>query len=85
MLTFLFAAVLGYTIHAKDVFQPPRPPAPQAWSAESHERRQPVEFRTMGGSAIRGWLYQADRQDAPWVLFFYGSNEDPAHEVARLG
>ncbi len=33
---------------------------------------------------MRGWLYAADKADAPYVLFFYGSSEDLNHESNRL-
>lgn len=83
MLAMLLALGIGYTLHAKDVFQPPKPPAPGKWS-EQAPRREPLEFQSIDGSKLRGWLYRGDKPDAPFVLFFYGSNEDLAHEANRL-
>jgi len=83
MFAILLALGIGYTLHAKDVFQPPKPPAPSKWS-EVVPRRESLEFQTTEGTKLRGWLYQSDRSDAPFVLFFYGSNEDLAHQAKRL-
>jgi pimeloyl-ACP methyl ester carboxylesterase len=83
MFAMLFALAIGYTLHAKDVFQPPKPPAPGKWSAEI-PRREPLEIQAADGSKLRGWLYRSDQRDATVVLFFYGSNEDLAHEANRL-
>ena len=83
MFAILLALGIGYTLHAKDVFQPPKPPAPEKWS-EQLPRRESLEFQTKEGTKLRGWLYRADKSDAPFVLFFYGSNEDLAHEANRL-
>ncbi len=83
MFAILLALGMSYTLHAKDVFQPPKPPAPAKWSEEA-PRRESLEFQTTGGAKLRGWLYRSDKRDAPFVLFFYGSNEDLAHEANRL-
>lgn len=84
MLALVFAAIT-YTLHAKDVLQPPKPPVPEAWSSESEkQKRLNVEFQTTEGTKIRGWLYKSDQPKAPYVLFFYGSNEDLSHEANRL-
>lgn len=83
MFAMLLAFGIGYTLHAKDVFQPPKPPVPEKWS-ESAPRRVSLEFLTTDGSKLRGWLYRSDKPDAPFVLFFYGSNEDLVHEANRL-
>jgi hypothetical protein len=83
MFTILLALGMSYTLHAKDIFQPPKPPAPGKWSEEA-PRRESLEFKTTDGSKLRGWLYRSDKRDAPFVLFFYGSNEDLAHEANRL-
>lgn len=83
MLTLFLAAIFTYTLHTKDVFQPPKPPASDAWkSAPAH--RESISFQTTEGFVLRGWLYRSHRDAAPYVLFFYGSNEDLAHEAARL-
>jgi len=79
----LFALAMGYTLHAKDVFQPPKPPTPGKWSEEA-PRREPLEIQATDGSKLRGWLYRSDQRDAAFVLFFYGRNEDLAHEANRL-
>ena len=83
MFAFLLVLGIGYTLHAKDVFQPPKPPAAEKWS-EKVLRREALEFQTKEGTKLRGWLYRADKTTAPFVLFFYGSNEDLAHEANRL-
>ncbi|HKV93304.1 MAG TPA: alpha/beta hydrolase [Candidatus Angelobacter sp.] len=83
MLALLLALGLSYTLHAKDVFQPPKLPAAAKWS-EQAPGRESLEFQTTEGSKLRGWLYRSDRPDAPFVLFFYGSNEDLVHEASRL-
>ncbi len=83
MITMLLALGIGYTLHAKDVFQPPKPSAPEMWS-EKAPRRESLELQTTEGTTLRGWLYKADQSDAQTVLFFYGSNEDLSHEAKRL-
>ena len=83
MLTLLLAAI-SYTLHAKDVFQPPKRPTIDAWTSEVKAVREPLEFDTKQGFKLRGWLYKSDRPSAPYVLFFYGSNEDLVHEAIRL-
>ena len=84
MLAIWLAAAITYTLHAKDVFQPPKPPAASQWTAEDTPQRKGLEFQTKEGVRLRGWLYEADRKAAPYVLFFYGSNEDLVHESSRL-
>jgi uncharacterized protein len=83
MFTVLLALGIAYTIHAKDIFQPPKRPAIAAWSAAA-PHREPLQFKATDGSELRGWLYRAADPDAPFVLFFYGSNEDMAQESSRL-
>ena len=83
MFAILLAVGISYTLHPKDVFQPPQPPAPEKWS-EKAPRRESLEFQTTEGTKLRGWLYRADKRDAPLVFFFYGSNEDLTHEANRL-
>lgn len=83
MFAILLALGMSHTLHAKDVFQPPKPWAAVKWS-EQAPRRESLEFQTTEGSKLRGWLYRSDKHDAPFVLFFYGSNEDLAHEASRL-
>lgn len=82
MLSLVLAA-FGYTLHVKDVFQPPKPAIAETWTSDPSLHRENVDF-TAGKATIRGWLYSSDRADAPYVLFFYGSNEDLAHEAIRL-
>ncbi len=74
---------ISYTLHAKDVFQPPKAPPASDWTAAA-PNRDPIEFRARDGSQIRGWLYKSDDPQAAYVLFFYGSNEDLAREAGRL-
>lgn len=84
VLPLLLAAAINYTLHAKDIFQPPKPPAIEAWKAEGAKSREPIEFDASEGYKLRGWIYRSDRSNAPFVLFFYGSNEDLLHESNRL-
>jgi hypothetical protein len=69
MFAMLLAIAMGYTLHAIDVFQPPKPPPPGKWS-EAAPRRESLEFQTTEGTKLRGWLYRSDKADAPFVLFF---------------
>jgi hypothetical protein len=69
--------------YTRKTFQPPKPPAPGKWSEEA-PRRESLEFQTTDGLKLRGWLYRSDKPDAPFVLFFFGSNEDLGHEANRL-
>lgn len=91
MLPFLVAAVITFTLHDKDILQPPKASPIAVWTSQASAVREPVEFTAKDGSHIRGWLYRAKPADssdvaanAPTVLFFYGSNEDLVHEQARL-
>src|ERR1700761_372749 len=91
MLPFLLAAAITFTLHDKDVLQPPKASPIAIWTSHASALREPVEFTAKDGSHIRGWLYRAKPADssdvaasAPTVLFFYGSNEDLVHEQARL-
>jgi pimeloyl-ACP methyl ester carboxylesterase len=90
MLTFLLAAAISYTLSNTSVLQPPKAPAMAVWTSEP-ATREAVEFTAKDGSHIRGWIYRAKQVDDggtvathPFVLFFYGSNEDLVHEEARL-
>ena len=83
MLTVLLAFAIGYTLHAKDVFQPPKP-APLAEWSRAVDGREALQLKLADGATARGWLYPTDRAGAPLLLFFYGSNEDLAHEANRL-
>ena len=83
MFAILLSLIIGYTLHAKDVFQPPKPPSAEKWS-EALPRRETLEFQTTEGIKMRGWLYRTDAPAAPLVIFFYGSNEDLMHEANRL-
>ncbi|MDP9087415.1 MAG: lysophospholipase [Pseudomonadota bacterium] len=84
MIAFFLTAVISHTLHAKDVLEPPANPPAGLWSAVSEDERQPIEVKLSEGPKVRGWLYKSARPDAPFVLFFYGSNEDLVHEAARL-
>ncbi|GEM_PF-1923122 len=81
MLAFLLA--FSYLIHARDVLRPPNPPVLKTWSAEA-PRRETLTVQTRDGIQLRGWLYKTDRRGAPYVLFFYGNNDDMSHEEYRL-
>ncbi len=90
MLTFLLAAAISYTLSDTSVLQPPKAPAMSVWTSQP-AIREAVEFTATDGSHIRGWLYRAKQVEGsdtvathPFVLFFYGSNEDLVHEEARL-
>lgn len=89
-MLFLLAAVT-FTLHDKDVLQPPKASPIAVWSTDASGARKPLEFTAKDGDHIRGWLYPAKptvgsdaARNAPTVLFFYGSNEDLVHEQARL-
>ena len=90
MLTFLLAAAISYTLTNTSVPQPPTAPAMAVWTSEP-ATREAVEFLAKDGSKIRGWIQRAKQVDDggmvashPFVLFFYGSNENLVHEEARL-
>lgn len=90
MLAFLLAAAISYTLSDTSVLQPPKAPAMAVWTSQP-AIREAVEFTAKDGSHIRGWLYRSKQTDGsdpvaarPFVLFFYGSNEDLVHEEARL-
>ncbi len=90
MLLLLLAAAISYTLHDTDVLQPPKTPAQAAWTSEP-SLREAVEFTAKDGTQMRGWLYRTTQSQGgsnvaaqPFVLFFYGSNEDLVHEQARL-
>ena len=84
MLALFLAFALSYTVSANDVLQPPTRPAMERWSAPAADHRRAIDMRTAEGDTVRGWLYAARVPDAPYVLFFYGSNEDLSHEANRL-
>lgn len=88
MLFFVIAAAISYSLGDSNVLQPPKPPAMSVWTSQPTAIREPVEFTAQDGTRIRGWLYRAKQEDGgatrPFVLFFYGSNEDLVHEEARL-
>ncbi len=91
MLTLLLAAAISYVLHDTSVLQPPKAPAMTVWMSQTPAVREAVEFTARDGSHMRGWLYRAKQVEGsnsvaaqPFVLFFYGSNEDLAHEEARL-
>jgi len=69
MFAMLLAMGIAYTLHAKDIFQPPKPPPADKWS-EPVPRREALEFQTTDGTKLRGWLYRSDTPDAAFVLFF---------------
>jgi pimeloyl-ACP methyl ester carboxylesterase len=86
MLTFLLVAAITYTLRDRDVLQPPKASSLSVWSQPS-SKRQALQFTARDGTQIRGWMYPAksiSSNEAPTVLFFYGSNEDLVHEEARL-
>ena len=92
MLPLLLAAAVTYMLTDTNVLQPPKPPPSSAWKSQPSSVREAVEFTSKDGTQTRGWLYRAKalngKADAaaalPFVLFFYGSNEDLVHEERRL-
>lgn len=91
MLAFLLAAAISYTLRDTNVLQPPKASPIAAWTSQPSAVREAVEFTSHDGTQVRGWLYRAKPVDGgkeiahrPFVLFFYGSNEDLVHEEARL-
>lgn len=91
MLALLLAAAISYTLRDTNVLQPPQAPAMAVWTSKPASFREAVEFTAKDGSQVRGWVYRAKQVGGgdsvttqPFVLFFYGSNEDLVHEEARL-
>lgn len=82
------ALMFGLTIvlHKADVFGPPKRPDavlrehPQAGDGAP----TPVSFVASDGSVQRGWRFAAQTERRPYLLFFYGSNEDAQIERKRL-
>lgn len=81
MIPLAMAVTIG--IHIADVFAPPKKPPLADWSSAAG-RVTKVELAGADGVKLRGWLIPAARNDAPYVIFFYGSNEDAAIERNRL-
>lgn len=82
MIALLLAITIG--IHISDVFAPPSKPDIARWSPVATADVQKIELEGGDGTKLRGWLIPAARKDAPYVLFFYGSNEDVLIERSRL-
>ena len=81
MIGIALAVTIG--IHLADVFPPPKKPPLSAWSSAASGPRT-IELSGADGVKLRGWWVTAARPDAPYVIFFYGSNEDVAIEKSRL-
>ena len=81
MIGIALAVTIG--IHLADVFPPPKMPALSVWSGETVGVRM-VELSGSDGVKLRGWWLQAASPNAPFVIFFYGSNEDVLIERSRL-
>ena len=43
-----------------------------------------MSFKASDGTMLRGWLFATERRGAPFVLYFYGSNEDAQLEQKRM-
>ena len=86
-MTILLAA-LGLTIvlHKADVFGPPKRPGAALWdhAGAGDGAPSPVSFKSSDGVVQRGWRFAARHEQRPYLLFFYGSNEDVRTERKRL-
>ena len=80
----LLVALVTIAIHTKDVLAPPPKPPLERWSAPVLPATTKVELRSAVGPTLRGWLYPSIMPAAPYVIFFYGSNEDVLIERNRL-
>lgn len=78
------AAAIVIAIHIADVFAPPKPPPLAVWTGGAAATMRPLMVAAGDGTTLRGWLAPATRAGAPYVLFFYGSNEDLTIERNRL-
>ena len=82
------ALALGLTIllHKGDVFGPPSRPQAAMWTQPSAGDGTPLptSFSARDGATLRGWLFRAPEGQRPYLLFFYGSNEDIVVERKRL-
>lgn len=55
-----------------------------AWEQQTPIGATRVETAGRDGTKLRGWAISTARLNAPYVLFFYGSNEDASIERNRL-
>ena len=82
------ALALGLTIvlHKADMFGPPKRPDTALWvhPEAGDGAPAPVSFTTSDGAVQRGWRFAARTEGRPYLLFFYGSNEDVRAERKRL-
>ncbi len=80
--------VLALTIHLHkgDVFGPPPKATLSSWvdPAATGPHPSAISFKASDGTVIRGWVFENPAEDAPLVLYFYGSNEDARIEARRM-
>lgn len=84
MMGLVATSLVTIGIHIGDVFGPPPRPPLTAWEQQAPVGAKRVQATGSDGVKLRGWLVPAARPAAPYVLFFYGSNEDVVIERNRL-
>ena len=86
MIQVLLALGLTILLHKNDVFGPPSHPQPASWAQPVVGDGTPLatSFSARDGATLRGWLFRASDGQRPYLLFFYGSNEDISVERKRL-
>ena len=84
MIGLLGASLVTIGIHIGDVFAPPTRPQLTVWEQGAPPNGKRIEVQGENGAKLRGWIVSASRPNAPYVLFFYGSNEDVLIERNRL-
>ena len=86
MTALALALGLTITLHKVDVFGPPKRPDAALWehAGAGDGAPVPVSFKSGDGVVQRGWRFAARLEQRPYLLFFYGSNEDVRTERRRL-
>ena len=86
MIALALALGLTIVLHEGDVFQPPKPPSMRLWEHPDagDGAPTPMSFAAADGTTLRGWRFPARHARRPWLLFYYGSNEDVLIERRRL-
>ncbi len=84
----MLTAALALVVHLRsaNVFGPPPRPNLSAWEATSAVAGAPADIvvKAGDGTTLRGWVFRTSKTDAPYVLYFYGSNEDAQFAVRRM-
>lgn len=86
MISTVVALGLTILLHKGDVFGPPRRPPPATWTQPGggDGTPLPISFSAQDGADLKGWVFRALHDRRPYLLFFYGSNEDITVERKRL-